>query len=125
MKQPLPKSNQSFYVHTTGESPFCYHTYQVKVTTGNLTSRAIGSLYLNVIGQKRDLIDLKVASPTLGFESNKTYTILVEKDLPVEELQKIEIYYDENFVGDVFSSAKVDLLIDEIEVNYMSNIHPP
>lgn len=123
MKQKPPVSNESYYVHTTGESPYCYHTYQLQVRTGNLTSRAIGTLYVNVIGQKRDLIDLKVASPTLGFEANKTYTILVEKDLPVEELQKVEVYYDENFVGDLVSSAKVDVVLDEIQVNYMSNIH--
>lgn len=122
MKQKLPKSNDAFYVHTTGESPYCYHAYQIKITTGNLTSRAIGSLYVNVIGQKRDLLDQKIASPTLGFEGNKTYTLLVEKDLPIEEVQKVEIYYDENFVGDVFSSAKVDVLLDRVEVNYMSNI---
>lgn len=122
MKQPLPKSNESFFVHTTGQSPFCYHTYQIKVTTANLTSRAIGTLYVNVIGQKRDLVNQKIASPALGFEANKTYTILVEKDLPIDELQRVEVYYDENFVGDVFSSAKVDIRLDEIQVNYMSNI---
>lgn len=101
------------------------YTYQVKVhTTTNSSSRAIGNFYLNVIGRKRDLKDVKLASPTLGFEANKTYTILIEKDKPIEEVNRVEIYFSENFVGDVLSVASVNVTVDFIEVNYLSNIDP-
>lgn len=97
----------------------------MKVRTGSNVSTAIGSFYLNIIGQKRDVKNVKVEGPLTGLAANTTYTVLVQRDLTLEELNKIEIYFDGNLVGDALSlTSKVNVSVDQIQVNYLSHIDP-
>lgn len=94
-------------------------------TSSNLTSRAIGSFYLNIIGNKRDVRDVKVEGPLTGLADNTTYTVLLQKDLPLKELERVEIYFSENVVGSVVGIAStVTVGVNEIQINYMSHINP-
>lgn len=49
--------------------------------------------------------------------------MLLEKELPLESLEKIEIYYSQNLI-DMIGINSVKMYVEKIEINYLSHISP-
>lgn len=126
-KAPIPKDrDMKFFMKTTEKAPFCQHTYQIKLTTSKkLDKTATGSIYVNLIGHKRDAKDIKITSPISGFAANTTYTVLVEKDLTLERIEKVQLYYYQPVkLIDMIVAPNLQVYVQKVEVNYMSHIDP-
>lgn len=76
-KTPVPKDKEmKFFLKTTDSKPFCQHTWQIKLKTPtDLKTKAAGSVYLNIIGRKRDVKDVKITSPLTGFEGKMVFKL--------------------------------------------------
>lgn len=119
--------SHKFYYKTNAQSPFCLHHYAIIVHLSPQSESATGKITLNLDGERRPADDIQLSENLKKFEANQSYPHLITRDKSIGKIKSASLKW--NFGGLQFLNPlkliqKPKIIINRVEVNYMSNINP-